>query len=144
MLTIEEKIKLIKEIAENNNISSYEIGENTSVSAKTAYNIFNDDKIKPRNKTLNIILEYLENSIVGTESTYELTPETQHLATPQVAEETVDYRLNFKDLKIDDKLNIIHNQQQKTKQQLDIISQALVGLSLKFDKIIAESKIKSQ
>lgn len=85
MLTIKQKLSLIKEIAEKHEISSYEIGENTSVSAKTAYNIFNDDKIKPRNKTLNIILEYLENAIVGTENKYTLQPE--HKETKRIAAE---------------------------------------------------------
>jgi len=59
MLTNKEKIEIIRKLAKEHDISAYQIGENTTVSNKTAYNILNDDNISPRNKTLNIILEYI-------------------------------------------------------------------------------------
>ncbi len=67
MLTIQEKVQLIRKITQENDISSYTIGEETSVNQKTAYNVLNDDTIKPRNKTLNIILSYLEDKIAGSD-----------------------------------------------------------------------------
>lgn len=82
MLNATEKLELIRNLAEKHQISSYEIGENTSVSSKTAYNILHSDEIKPRPKTLNTILEYLENAIVGTETKLEINrtkPETRNL-----------------------------------------------------------------
>lgn len=111
MLTTHEKLELIREIAKKHEISSYEIGENTEISNKTAYNILNDDKIKPRNKTLNIILEYLETEIVGKEDSLTLRPKTNEKPILKiVAESSQCYQTQFNKLKIDDKLNLIYKE----------------------------------
>lgn len=89
MIKDKDLIKLIREIASDNDISSYQIGENTPVSNKTAYNILNDDTIKPRRKTLNIILDYLEETITGTKESLEIKEEFK---TPQVAEPPATYQ----------------------------------------------------
>lgn len=65
-LTIEEKINLIKKVCEENDITAYEIGENTSISSMGVHNILTGESKNPRNKTLNIILEYIEKRLLGT------------------------------------------------------------------------------
>lgn len=73
MITREDKIELIRKIADEHNITAYEIGENTSVSKGTAYNLLTGSGVKPRNKTLNIILQYLEEAITGDKVSFRLT-----------------------------------------------------------------------
>ncbi|QOD60618.1 S24/S26 family peptidase [Polaribacter haliotis] len=82
-----KKVILIRKLAEENNITAYDIGKNTEISLTSARNVLEDDNITPRVKTLNIILEYLENAIVGTKNQYELKEEFQS----KVTEETVNY-----------------------------------------------------
>lgn len=103
MITKSEKIDLIKKIALENDISAYQIGTDTEVSISSATKIFSGEQKNPRNKTLNIILEYLENAIVGTKAKYELKEEYK-----SVAETNLNYDVDFASLKIDDKLNIIN------------------------------------
>ena len=110
MITKEEKIKLIKKIASENDISAYELGQKTSISSSSTQKIFSGEQKNPRNKTLNILLDYLENYITGTKSKYDVN---EKFAT-KVSESPEDYKIPFADLKIDDKLNIIN-------QKLDIL-----------------------
>lgn len=70
-IKMDEVVKKIRVLAEKHGVSSYEIGEKTSVSTKTAYNILNSETISPRKKTLNIVLEFL----LGFENKYELKEE---------------------------------------------------------------------
>lgn len=82
-----KKVSLIKKLANKHGISSYEIAQNTSVSAKTLYNIFNDDNIKPRNSTLNIIIEYLESIETGSNKKSELKDQYKLENKQQIAAE---------------------------------------------------------
>ena len=94
MLGDKKKLELIRKIAKDNDISPYQIGENTTLSNKTAYNILNNDNITPRTKTINIILEYLENAIVGTKGNLKLKQEyTTEFRNKQVAESPENYQL---------------------------------------------------
>lgn len=61
-LTNDEKLALIIEICKKHDITAYEIGEKTTVSNVAAHNILTGVTKKPRGKTLNIILTYLENT----------------------------------------------------------------------------------
>ena len=137
MLGDKKKIELIRKITKENDISSYQIGENTSVSNKTAYNILNDDNISPRTKTLNIILEYLENTIVGTQNKYELKEEFQSKA----AEESPPYKLS-----LEEKLKTIEDTQQNLLHQLDIITTALSKSLLNQEEIkeIIKKRLKKR
>ena len=132
MLSDKKKVELIRKIAKDNNISSYHIGENTSVSNKTAYNILNDDEINPRTKTLNIILDYLEKAIVGTKGNAELVDKytTEFRNSINAAEEESNYKKDFNNLKIDDKLNILYQEQQKIEEYLSVLSGAMQELLL--------------
>src|SRR5690606_30745176 len=68
-MNTEEKVKFIKETCEKLNVTAYEIGENTTISTVAAYNILSGESKNPREKTLGIILQYLESRInegVGT------------------------------------------------------------------------------
>ena len=64
-LTNKEKIALIIEICKKHDITAYEIGEKTSVSNVAAHNILTGATENPRGKTLNIILNYVEDKITG-------------------------------------------------------------------------------
>lgn len=64
-LTIEEKMALIIDLCRNHHITSYEIGNNTPLNGAGVHRILSGLTKKPRNKTLNTILDYLEKVIVG-------------------------------------------------------------------------------
>ena len=104
MLGDNKLLTLIRKIAKDNDISSYQIGESTTVSQKTAYNILNDDEIKPRTKTLHIVLNYLENAIVGSKGDlderkeYTTAYRNKHTQRPPES-------LQFENLGIEEKLN---------------------------------------
>lgn len=89
MLTIKEKVDLIRDLCKKHDISSYELGKNANVSAKGAYNILNEDDIKFRNSTLNLVLDYIENKITGTNKKQSLKPE--HYIENKVAETNDSY-----------------------------------------------------
>lgn len=126
MLDIEKKIEFIKKLAEKHDISAYEIGHNTNISSSSAHKIFSGEQKNPRNKTLNIILDYIEKRIAGSENNYQLKEEFKTKA----AEDAIDYKSKkFYDLKIDDKLNIIFRQQKKINQKLNIITEELFKLN---------------
>jgi transcriptional regulator with XRE-family HTH domain len=113
-------VELIKKITEENNITAYEIAKNTSVSINTVRNVLNGSEVKTKQKTLLIIVEYLENAIVGTKGSIEVKKEyTTEYRNRNAAEEPAEYTTDFNNLKIDDKLNIIYKQQ-RNKQILYI------------------------
>lgn len=93
MLSDKKKLEIIRDYAKLADISYYEIGENTSVSQKTAYNILNDDKIIPRRKSLDIVLEYLERKVVGTQGNVELRKNylKNKEVTAQFNEDDIEY-----------------------------------------------------
>lgn len=66
MLTLKEKTDLVIDLCHKNDITAYEIGKETGLSTAGVQKILNNEVNKPRNKTLNTILEYIENKIVGT------------------------------------------------------------------------------
>lgn len=129
-MTTTEKIKLIREIAEKHDIKAYDIGKNTEISLTSARNVLEETGINPRTKTLNIILEYLEFTIAGTDSKIELKQAyTNKFKNNKTEEETE----KFKQLKIDDKLNILFN-------QLNQISETLAVLIYDVDDLVAAKK----
>ncbi len=133
-------VELIRKIAGENNITAYEIAKNTSVSINTVRNVLNNSEVKTKQKTLLIIVDYLEKAIVGTKGSLELKPAYQS----NVAEAGAEYNKDFTSLKIDDKLNIIYQQNLEQKKTLEILSSALGGLLLDFeDAEILKSKQKS-
>lgn len=67
MFTIAEKIKMVKELCEKHEITSYELGEHAEISQMSAYNILTGKNLKPKNKTLNIIINYIEKKITGSQ-----------------------------------------------------------------------------
>lgn len=70
----EEKIQLIIKTAKENNLSYYDIGqEMEDVSLSSLEKIFKGRQTNPREKTLNKILEFLEQKIVGTQNQYDVS-----------------------------------------------------------------------
>lgn len=87
-LTEGDKLKIILEQCRKHNITAYEIGENTDVSNVAAHNILTGATSKPRHKTLNAILFYIENKITASAIKKEYKTE-KPTGLNMVAEETV-------------------------------------------------------
>lgn len=100
-----EKVKNIRELAKKHGITAYDIGNNTPISLTSARNVLEEDNIKYRIKTLNIILDYIEKSIVGTTGNTEVKKEH----TQMVAEPSATYG-EFNSLSFEDKLAAIYSQ----------------------------------
>lgn len=66
-LTLKEKIKFIQEKFEQFEITAYQVNKDTGLSAKGIQKILDGDTKKPRNDTLNILLQYLENKALGSQ-----------------------------------------------------------------------------
>lgn len=142
MITLEEKVKLIRDLVEKHGITSYQIGQETEVSTKTAYNILTNDEIKPRNKTLNIILDYIENKIIGTEAKYELKEEF-HTKNQLNETNAPNYEHSFSKLTIDEKINKLYKLELENSKKLEVISGALGKLLLDTEELI-ETKTEKE
>ena len=64
-LTKEEKIKLIRDLCDSEEITAYEIGQATGLDTTGIHRILKGETENPRNKTLNKILDFLEKRQVG-------------------------------------------------------------------------------
>lgn len=64
-LRAEEKLKIVRDLCEKHKITAYEIGEKTKLDISGIQRILNGDTKKPREKTLDTILNYLDSKIVG-------------------------------------------------------------------------------
>lgn len=62
-----EKLKLALDTIKNHNITAYEIGKHTKISTFAIQKIINGETKKPNESTIDIILEFLESAIVGTD-----------------------------------------------------------------------------
>lgn len=60
-----DKKDLVVKLLKEHEITAYEIGNKTTISALAAQNIIDGNTSNPRNKTLNTILEYIEEKITG-------------------------------------------------------------------------------
>tara|TARA_B110000046_G_scaffold168264_1_gene186545 strand:- start:2148 stop:2549 length:402 start_codon:yes stop_codon:yes gene_type:complete len=128
-------IEIIRELAEKNHITAYEISKNTSISINTVRNVLTNSEIKTKEKTLKIILDYLEKAAAGTKSSYEL--KDKYIKTDRS-----EFKKEFKDLKIDDKLNIIHQQNLEHAEKTDVISEALLNITFKIMELQKEKNPK--
>jgi predicted transcriptional regulator len=81
-----DKLKIILNIIKDNNITAYEIGKNTNISTFAVQKIINGDTKKPNERTLDTILQFLENAIVGT-----------NVKINKVEEQNEKYIINNKD-----------------------------------------------
>lgn len=61
------KLKLMIEAINEHNITAYEIGKNTNISTFAIQKIIKGETKNPNERTLDIILEFLEKAIVGTD-----------------------------------------------------------------------------
>lgn len=64
-LRAEEKLKIVRELCDKHKITAYEIGEKTNLDTSGVQRILNGETKKPREKTLDVILNFLEETIVG-------------------------------------------------------------------------------
>ena len=84
-LTLKEKLNLIIDLCLKHDITAYEIGKETNLNTSGVQRILNNDVKKPRNETLNTILDYIENKLTG--SKFEATEELER----EVAEPIQQY-----------------------------------------------------
>jgi hypothetical protein len=136
-------VEKIRDLSEKNHITAYEISKNTSISINTVRNVLTKSKIKTKQKTLIIILDYLENAIVGTTKELEMEPKystKNRVAT--AAEDGTNYNLEFNNFKIDDKLNIIHNQNLEHAKKIDVLSEGLLNITFKIMELQKEKNSK--
>lgn len=64
-LTAKEKYKLVKDLTKKHKITAYEISKYTNLSQAGILNIISGRSIRPHESTLNEILSFLEERIVG-------------------------------------------------------------------------------
>lgn len=89
-LTTKKKLELVLALTKKHHISAYEIGEQTDLNTSGIHRILTEEVKKPRDRTLSIILEYIEKKIVGTQlgaeeekPTYSSSPKiTENKGTP--------------------------------------------------------------
>lgn len=74
-LTPEEMLLLVKELTDKHQVTAYEIGENTDLNTSGVHRILSGEVKSPRVKTLKIILEYIEDKIVGSKPTQKTNSE---------------------------------------------------------------------
>jgi len=70
-LTVKETIEIIKEKCLELEITPYKINKDTGLSSKGVQKILDGVTKKPRIETLDTILSYLENSVLGSQLNYE-------------------------------------------------------------------------
>lgn len=99
-----KKTKLIQELANLHHITAYEIAKNTSISINTAANVLKNGSVKAKEKTLDEILNFIENKITGSKAQFKLQPEI-----------ALQQNQKFEDLPIEDKLNEIYQAIQELK-----------------------------
>jgi len=109
ILTIEDKIELIAGLCAKHDITAYEIGKETGLSTSGVQRILNNEVKKPRNETLNTILEYVESRLAGTDT------DNQEITAP--TEPSTHY------ISIDDIINKkIKNSEAKSNKKIDDLS----------------------
>ena len=64
-LTKKEKLKFVLEKIKELEISSYEIGKKTGLSVAGIDKLLSNELKNPHEKTLNTIIEFLENKVLG-------------------------------------------------------------------------------
>jgi len=65
-LTKEQKLKRIREVCREHNVTAYEIYKNVPLTEAGALRILDGTSKNPHNTSLNAILDYLEERILGT------------------------------------------------------------------------------
>lgn len=60
-----EKVEHIKKVCEQEDITAYKIAQDTGLSAVGIQKILNSETKNPNNSTLSILMEYLEEKVIG-------------------------------------------------------------------------------
>lgn len=128
-------IEFIIDFAEKNNITAYQLGKHSKISSSSVNKIFSGENKSPKIKTLLTLQEDLEKMVVGTKNKIELKEEYTTDFRNNLAAETPENYPNFKDLKIDDKLDVIYKNQLINLQKIEIITNAIGNLMLDFEEL---------
>lgn len=109
-ILLAERAETIRIRAKKYSISSYELGQNTDLSIGGAKKILEGTSKTPSEVSLDIIDKYIEK-----------TYENKELQPTIVAEEKIDYP-DYRNLSVDEKLNIILKKMDKFDVLLDAIA----------------------
>jgi hypothetical protein len=62
-----EKLKLVLKLIKEHNLTAYEIGKNTKISTFAIQKIISGDTKNPNDTTLDVILDFIEEAILGSD-----------------------------------------------------------------------------
>jgi len=132
----------ILKIIEEKEIKAYTIGKNGGLPELTVKNILNKKTKAPRKKTLEKFIRGFDASLEDTANSHEVTDEFTAIYRKRTKTEdtAVNETEDFSSLKIDDKLNLIYLEQQKTARNLDTITKAILKLLITSEKILNKTK----
>jgi tRNA C32,U32 (ribose-2'-O)-methylase TrmJ len=102
-LTIEEKIEIIIEKSEMYDVTAYEFGKKTTITTGSARTVLNKENKNPRNKTLNIMLDYLEQVAMKSE----VKEPTERYEINKKLEDRIADKVFERMSKMDDKLDFL-------------------------------------
>ena len=85
-----QKVKLIVELCDKHNITAYEIAKNTDLTPSGIQRILNNEVTKPRDSTLNQILQFIEEKLF-TSTPAEQPPETYFQDLKQFAMDIIEH-----------------------------------------------------
>ena len=85
-----QKVKLIVELCDKHNITAYEIAKNTDLTPSGVQRILNNEVTKPRDSTLNQILQFIEEKLF-TSTPDDQPPETYFQDLKQFAMDIIEH-----------------------------------------------------
>jgi hypothetical protein len=137
-------VEKIIDLAAKNYITAYKISKHTSISINTVRSVLKNSEINTKPQTLHIILDYLEKEVAGTAGDLEGQKKysTKNIRNT-TKEDDPEIILEFQDLKINDQLNIIYEQNLENLKKTDVISKTLLKISLKLRDLEKKKKLKN-
>ena len=131
-MDIKEKVKLVTDLCHKHDITAYELGKIEGITTTAARKIIEGITKKPRDKTLEIILDYIENKIVGSTIPGHKNYNPKAIISPEVKETASTY--------IRPDMNILYKALQEMGRDLKkgqaLMSEAIAQTLLNTDELI--------
>ena len=132
MLDKEKKLELVRKLSKENSITAYAFGKNSKISSFTARQILNGETENPSETTLNAMLEYIEDTLVGKDIPGHKNYMKNHMV---VNEKEEPYQTKNTEV-----LAAIENLEKILLQRVNILSEAMAETLLNTDQIIDQGK----